>query len=378
MRVFFLIRTLVRGGAERQLVTLAKGLKNAGHEVSVAVFYANGALEVDLTEADVTVVDLAKRGRWDLHGFVWRLYKRLRYESPDVLYSSLAGSNICATLLGWLLPGPTRVVCRIASAYVDLAKYDRVTRFSYWLEARLARFCSLVICNSRSGVPYAVNRGFPERKIVVIPNGFDADRFSPDLEAGNVLRKRWGIPPKTWLVGLVARLDPIKDHATFLAAAALLAIDRADVWFVCVGGGDGEYLEELQAAARERNLGDRLIWAGEMRDMPAAYSALDIAVCSSYGEGFPNVVGEAMACETPCVVTDVGDAAWLVGDSGEVVVPGSAGALVAGLRRMLVRLECDGRSTGVVARKRIVTQFSVERLMGETEAVLDHLVSGVV
>jgi len=373
MKIAFVTRSLEPGGAERQLTALSGGLKAAGCDVSVLTFYGRGALERVLNESGVPIVHLDKGGRWDVLGFLARLRRSLQQLKPDVIYSCLPGPNICTVIVRPSLGWRPRLVFRIAASYVDLTRYDLVTRLSYRIEQRLARFCDLVISNSEAGVRYARNRGFPERTLVLLPNGFDTHIFKPEESGRRVLRKRWRVADGAPLIGLVARLDPMKDHMTFIEAAALLARDRQDIRFVCVGGGDPAYAETLREAARRAGMANRLIWAGEAEDMPAVYNAVDIATCSSYGEGFPNVIGEAMACGTPCVVTDVGDNAKIVGDTGEVVTPNSPESLATGWRRMLDRLDARPEALRDRVRARIVESYSMETLVADTLDTLERL-----
>jgi glycosyltransferase involved in cell wall biosynthesis len=203
--------------------------------------------------------------------------------------------------------------------------------------------------------------------MVVIPNGIDTKRFCPDPEARQRIRAEWGVTESEKLIGLVGRLDPMKDHPTFLRAAALLMQEREDVHFVCVGDGPADYRRELHALGEELGLGQRLIWASARGDMPAVYNALDIATSSSYGEGFPNVVGEAMACGVPCVVTHVGDSARIVGETGVVVPPKDPEALAVGWKSSLAR---DGSEVALKARLRVEENFSVGRMVERTEKAI--------
>src|SRR5262249_33434665 len=144
----------------------------------------------------------------------------------------------------------------------------------------------------------------------------------PDRAAGGARRAAWGLGEDAFVVGMVARLDPMKDHAGFIAAAAAFAQQHADARFVCVGDGPPAYRRDLATMADARGLGERLVWAGEVNDLRAVYNAFDVATLpSAFGEGFPNAVGEAMACGVPVVATDVGDIRLMLGDSGEVVPP---------------------------------------------------------
>jgi glycosyltransferase involved in cell wall biosynthesis len=161
----------------------------------------------------------------------------------------------------------------------------------------------------------------------------------------------------------------MKDHPRFLKAAGLLAKDRNDTRFVCVGDGPKEYQANLQALATSLGLGERVLWAGPREDMPAIYNALDIAVSSSYGEGLSNVIAEAMACGVPCVVTNVGDSAWLVGDTGEVIPSKD----VTALRNAIEKLLDHRPHTPAQIRQGIVDRLSISNLVVQTEHTLGAL-----
>lgn len=367
--ILFLARSLDRGGAERQLVVLAKGLASRGHAVSVAVFFGGGVYETELAEAGVCVLNLGKTGRWDILPFLNRLVHLLRKKRPTVLHSYLGVPNILATVLKPLLPG-TRIVWGVRASNVDLSRYDWLSRLAYALECRLARFADLIIANSHAGATYAVKHGFPAQRVVVIPNGIDTERFRFDPQGRGQIRAEWHIREGELLIGLVARLDPMKDHTMFLQAASLLAAKFPNLRFVCVGNGAPDYSESLKQMAVVLGLGERMIWTGARDDMPAVYSALDIASSSSFGEGFSNTVAEAMACSVPCVVTEVGDSALIVGDTGSVTPPGDHSALAAAIGRLIDRPHEERLVLGEVCRARVVSEFGIDRLIQRTEEAL--------
>lgn len=363
--ILFLIRSLSTGGAERQLVALANGLAERGHKVSVAVFYGGGDLERDLRGARLH--DLGKAGRWDLPAFFLRLVRLIRKLRPDVLHGYLGTANLLS-VLARPFAQRMRVVWGLRASDMDLARYDWVWRLSARLEVLASRFADRIIVNSRAGRDHAVRQGMPAKRLVIIPNGIDTDRYRPDSMAGRAVRGEWGVPDGALLVGHVGRLDPMKDHETFLRAAALLAGQRTDARFVCVGGGDPAEARRLEGLAADLGLADRLVWAGARQDMPAVYNALDVLCLSSaFGEGFPNVLGEAMSCGVPCVATDVGDAALVMGDTGIVVPRRDHAALAAGLR---ARLERPDENLRAACRARILAEFGLERMVMETEALL--------
>lgn len=365
-RILFLIRSLYAGGSERQLVTLATGLHARGHHTAVATFYPGGDFEPELVDAGVPLLSLGKRGRWDLMAAGRRLIRLARAQKPAVLHSYLPDANILATMVKPFLPG-VRLVWGVRAAFMDPTFYDRMSRASYRTAAALARRADLVIANSIAAAEHHRAQGYPTERLRVVHNGVDVTRFGHD-EAGRArIRREWGSAPDTPLIGLVGRLDPMKDHSTFLRAAALFAARRPDARFVCVGTGPSTYLTALREEAAVPALERRVTWAGRRSDLAAVYSALDVATCTSIGESFPNVIAEAMACGTPCVATNVGDVALLVAGHGTVVRVRDPGAIVEGWERELGLRSAKGARE---RRDHIVEHFSQSRLISETESLL--------
>lgn len=259
---------------------------------------------------------------------------------------------------------------------MQLDHYGALEALSYRSETWLGARADLIIANALAVRAAAIARGIPEERIIVVPNGFDTEAMRPDSAAGRAQRHAWGIPSDRFVIGCIARLDPMKDHATFINAAAQFAQSNPDAHFVCVGEGEASYREKLKHLAQSSCLNGRLFWAGEVADMKAAYNAFDIVTLSSaFGEGFPNVLGEAMACGVPVVATDVGDARLIVDDFGEVSPAGNARLLCAGWMRLRERLARD-KSLPAAARQFIAESFSVDTMVSRTETVLSALVAG--
>ena len=372
MKVTFLTRSLDYGGAERQAALLACGLKARGHDISIMTFYGGGPFQRQLSEAGVRLVDLHKQGRWDLAGFLLRLAANLRREQPDVVYSYLPVANLLATLAK-PLAGVSRVVWGVRASAFDLSDYDWLTRRSYALERRFAAFPDLIVVNSEAGLKHLRAKGFPQEKTVAIPNGVDVQTFRPRPDGRRRVRAEWGISENQRLVGSVGRLDPLKDHRTFLRAASLLGPKNSDLRFVCVGDGPPDYRAGLQEFARELGLGRRLIWVTKRDDMPDVYSAFDVHCLSSISEGFPNVLAEAMACGVPCVATNVGDSMAIVGDTGTVVPPGEPEAMAQAWLSTLDRLAGDP-SLGSKAREHIADNFSEETMIQRSAETLSRII----
>jgi glycosyltransferase involved in cell wall biosynthesis len=376
VRIALLIDRLNCGGAERQFVVLAKALQQHGHSVVAMVFYANGPLEADLRGSGVTIRVLDKRGRWDVVRFAFHLAHVLRQEQPRVLLCYSGVPNILAVMLKPFLPG-VKIVWGVRASNMELRRYGWLPRVLSRIASTLSRYADLVIANSLAGLAHAVSSGYPRRKMVWIPNGIDTSRFVPCAESRARLRRQWGVSTHEKLIGLVGRLDPMKDHQTFLKAASMLARERGDVRFVCVGDGPAAYRRELQKVGSQLGLDGRLLWLPNQAHMPDVYNALDVLCSSSsYGEGFPNVLGEAMACGVPCVVTAVGDSEQILGQPEFTVQAGDASALAERLNVLLNSPPDQIAQMAAAGRHRIVREFSIAHLVRATEHALASLLSG--
>ena len=370
IRLMFLISVLNRGGAEHQLTLLAKGIDKRQFSVTVLTVYDGGPLLQTLLDTPgIEVLSLGKKGRGDYVRPIWRLLQIMRRSRPDIVHGYMGVANIMALLAG--KPFGAKVVWGLRSSVINFALYDRLSAWYFRLAATLSRFADLIIANSYAGKSHHVAEGYSGRHMVVIPNGFDTDYFRPDAVARERMRATWAVPDDALLIGLVARLDPTKDHVTFLHAAALIAAEFDHVRFVCVGGGPDSLRKQLLELGVTLGLADRVIWTGELGDLPAVQNALDIATSSTaFGEGFSNTVGEAMACGVPCVVTDVGDSARIVGSTGLAVPFGDPTALALAWRSLIEMPEPERRRLGEDARNRIVASYSLDSLTRRTEHAL--------
>jgi glycosyltransferase involved in cell wall biosynthesis len=372
-KITFLIRDLGYGGAQRQLVNLAKGLSDLGWQVTVLFFYPGGAFVPDLQESAVTAICLEKSGRWDLWTFFWRVVNHLKSIEPDILHGYLGESNLLAIALKLFFP-KMRVVWGIRNSNEEVPD-DFLIHTIGFLTQNLARFTDLIIVNSHAAFSDYIIRGFPKQKMRVVPNGIDLKRFKCDRQSGAKVRSEWKIPDRTILIGLVGRIAPMKDHPTFLKAAELLYRERQDVQFICMGEGRHDYLQQLQQLTQELGIADRVIWSRGRTDMLAVYNAIDLVVsASAYGEGFSNVLGEAMACDVPCIATDVGDSAWILGEKGAIVPPKNSEALAAAMQQTIANLQLRDRpqhSIGMQVRER----FSTTQLFQNTANLLTEILT---
>ena len=370
-KLVLLISDFTYGGAQRQLATLAKELKvRDSYELEIIYYYPGGPLTADLASADITLSCIPKGGRFAFIPFYMRLLRHLRRNQPDILHGYLAVPNYFVLALKPWFPR-TKVVWGMRGSGEDSDRYNFVDFLLAKIEPLLSQFTDLIINNSHQGKNHYLKRNFPPQKMVVVPNGIDVHRFSPDSTARDKVRQELGIAPSQVAIGLIGRIHPMKDHLSFLQAAATLVDKYPQAVFLCVGSPeDLEYTARVQQLGQEL-LGDRIIWTGGRSDIPQVQNSLDIAVsASAYGEGFSNTIGEAMSCGVPCVVTDVGDSALIVGELGKVVPSENPEALAKEIALTIGSLEELDRHA---IRQRIVENFSVEQLAANTEKVLEQM-----
>lgn len=370
MRIAVFLRSLETGGAERQLVQVMGGLAQRGHDVRLVTRTAGGGLSPLLSPAvGRTVLWERARGRLGRAWQLWRTPGRLRRAldelAPDVVYTALYVNDALAHRA--LRGSATPLVWGFRNAEQPLS----------WLRARALRYTrrhagdvALAISNSHSGAAFLRRAGFRLRELCVVPNGVDTQAFRPEPARGAHLRAELGLAAEAFVVGCVGRLHPMKDHGTFLAAAARFAREAPEARFLCVGDGAPGYAHRLRRRAQELGLGPRLSWAGARADVGAVYNACDLVVSTSLAEGFPNALVEAQACGRPCVATDVGDCALALGPEGTLVPPRDPQAQAQAWARVRALAAPARAELGERARARVTAELSLEACTERTEQAL--------
>jgi glycosyltransferase involved in cell wall biosynthesis len=366
LNIVLFTRSFEIGGAEVQLSSLARGLPRDKYNVTVVCLYPVGPLIHELNTDQIRIVSFDKKGRWDIAGLLPRIVTTLRELEPDILLSFLAPPNILSLIVSRFLRR-SPVIISIRASNMELSNYDWSWRFTHKIEQLLSRFAAGIVANSESGRSYSLTQGFPD-PIHVIANGIDTSKFLPQKADRERLRTEWGITDENTVIALTARLDPMKDHETFLRVACGLSKTFPATRFICFGEGPSPYTKYLKDLAHELGLDGILTWAGARTDMPAIYNSIDIAMLTSrFGEGFPNTVGEAMACGVRCAVTDVGDAARIIGDVGTINSVGDVDGLISSVSRYISQSDGSREETEKKCRDRIVRNYSVPAMVQNYE-----------
>lgn len=372
-RIVHVIVGLEVGGAETMLCRLVLSQRQRfGHEVRVVSLTTEGPLGERLRSAGVDVHALGLRGPGNAP-FVWsRLRRFLRRFPPDVVQTWMVHADLLGGTAARSIGVPA-IVWGVRNTSLD-PDGSRVTRALRGLCARLsARVPDRVVFVAEAARAAHVAIGYDAANAVVIPNGFDTERVRRDESARTRLRAEWGVDQGTCVVGSVGRLHPDKDHGTFFDACERLLARRADVAVVVVGRGLDASAPRLAARLRDTPFAGRVHLLGVRDDVPACLSAFDVFCLHSRTEGFPNVLGEAMACSLPCVTTDVGDAAVLLDDPDRVVPAGDAAALAQGLEELCALSAADRAAHGARARRRIEDEFTLDRAVERFEDVYTRI-----
>ena len=326
---------------------------------SVVSLLPEGPLAAPLREMGVEILFLGMRsGRADPRGLI-ALCSILRRLRPSVIQAWMYHGNLLGGIAGKLSGIPS--VWGIHHGRLSGEETGRITLRTARLCARLSPFLpEAIVCCSPSALRAHLEMGYDEKKMTVIPNGFDLEAFRPDPEARAASRRRLGFSRGEFVIGMAARFVPEKDHGTFFAAAGLFASRHPEARFVLCGEGISPGSPGMARLLDAHPLlRDRTVLLGRVEDMAGLYPAFDAAALPSRNEAFPNVLGEALACGVPCVGSHAGDAAAIVGDGGIVIPPGDPGALDAGWETIFSLSPEKRREMGERGRQGVMERFSI-------------------
>jgi glycosyltransferase involved in cell wall biosynthesis len=364
MKILHTITGLAVGGAELMLLRLLAASDRNRFTPSVISLMPEGPVAARLAELPVPVHSLGMaQGRPNLAG-LRELARRAHALAPDLIQGWMYHGNLAGTAAWWWQGRSPRLVWSVHHSLTGLAEEKPLTRWLISLSARLSRLPQAIVYCSHASARQHEALGFAAGRSLVIPNGIDTALFRPDAAARARLLAIAGIPADRPLVGVVARYHPMKDHANLLQAAGQLRARGIDLQLVLLGRGLDDANEELRQTARACGVLDRLTLFGERSDVPELVPGLDVLVSpSAWGEAFPLAVGEAMASGVPCIVTDIGDCAWLVGDAGAVVPPRDPAAVASALGALLQAAPTVRRDLGARGRGRVEANFALPRIV---------------
>jgi glycosyltransferase involved in cell wall biosynthesis len=299
---------------------------------------------------------------------IWRFIKLTRKINPKLIQGWMYHGNLAALLAKWVLPNRVLLLWNIRHTPDDLKKEKRLTARVIRLGARLSAQPDQIIYNSNVSAQKHESIGYSDKHKNFIPNGFNCEQFKPFDNAKSKLRHSLDLKKDTLLIGLIARYHIMKDHVTFLHSAGKLNKTYPEIHFVLVGQGVDKSNRLLVKLIEDLKITKNIHLLGKRMDADKITAGLDIACSSSsWGESFSNAIGEAMACGIPCVVTDVGDSARIVGETGIVVKPRDRKAFTDAMITLIKMSSEERLGLGKLARNRIIKHFSIDIVVKQYE-----------
>ncbi|NAR69247.1 glycosyltransferase [Acinetobacter haemolyticus] len=333
MRIVHIITGLNNGGAEGVLYRLV--INDKANEHIVVSMMDAGKYGPLLIKNGIQVICLEMDGgKFSLSSIIL-LYKKLKSIKPDLVQTWMYHADLIGGIVA-RLAGVKRVIWNIRHSNFDEKNTKKMTILIASLCGKLSPFIpEKIICCAESAVKYHTDKGYTREKIIIIGNGYDLDKFLFNRGLGVTVKDEWELD-NTPVIGMIGRYDPQKDHKNLLESLSIVKQKDYKFKLILVGRGLNIKNDALVSYIRKYNLTENTYLLDQRSDIPNILNAIDIHVLSSaYGEGFPNVVAEAMVCGVPCVVTDVGDSKFIVGQFGEVVPPSDSGMLAEAIIRML-------------------------------------------
>jgi glycosyltransferase involved in cell wall biosynthesis len=380
IKIVHLITSFGLGGSETNLWQLVCHMDNSRFSNTIVTMtdvamLDRSVMQPRLHEAGVPFYSLAMRRGVPSLRAVTQLLRILKKERPQILQTWLYHADLLGLLAGKLGNVPS-ILWNLQNSFIDMTQYRRMSAIVLRALVSLSTFPDIVLANSQAGLRFHEALGYKPKRWMYLPNPLDLERFSPQPDARVQLRRELGVAPDAILIGLVARFDPMKDHTNFIAAARLLAEYDADLHFVLVGRFIDSNNAALMQLIASSGIAERFHLLGLRPDVNRVTAGFDIACSSSIGEGSPNVIGEAMACGVPCLVTDVGDSAMIVGHAGKVVPPRDPKAFAEACRSLLDLPPHQRQKLGLCARSLAEQRFSLTSVVARYETLYEQLAHG--
>jgi len=373
MKIIHIITGLSIGGAEQALYNLLKGGLAERFDNCVISLRDKGPMGLKISLLGVPVIALNMHAKkLPLAGLV-KLIRIIREFSPDLIQGWMYHGNLIGSFSRVVAPGKPALVWNVRHSLSDLSQEKIATRQVIRINRWFSFGADVILYNSHRSREQHEVFGFSKVGAKVIPNGIDTHIFSFSSKDRKHIRSKLGIPENACVVGHMARLHPMKDHAIFIQAAKSLSYRYQNLYFL-LSGRDVSFDNIMLSQLLSSQVRHRFYFLGERNDVHKLMSAIDIfCLSSAWGEGFPNVLGEAMATSIPCVATDIGDSALVVNKTGIIVPPCDVNALEEGIESLLTISSEDRISLGKIALERVEINYKLSKIVEKYASLYNEL-----
>jgi glycosyltransferase involved in cell wall biosynthesis len=373
VRITHVITDLNAGGAEITLYRLLSSSNRGVFRHEVVSMLGDGPIGVRIRTLGIPVYPVQVRGLASIPKMLYSVAAQVRQTRPDIVHTWMYHSDLAGGIAAKLFTS-AKIIWHIHHKDLTPPLMRLRTRYVARACARLSRSIpDTIICCSKAAMKTHADFGYDAERMTVIPNGFDLNEFRPDAAQRTRVRAELGIAESSFSVAMIGRFSPMKDHETFLAASGLIRQRHPQTTFVLCGDGVTADNEALRLWVERAGLAGNCCLLGKQENIPEIMSAADLVVSSSRTEAFPCVIGEAMAMEVPCVVTDVGDASLIVGETGKVVPRRNPQALADACSEMIRMSRNELRILGLQARERVRREFSLPLVVERVETLYRQL-----
>ncbi len=372
-KILHIVNNLAYGGAEMMLYKFLLQSNRQNWQPFLICLNQEGGLKQKFEELNIPIEIVGlERGKATLKD-LFQLVNLQKKIKPDLVHGWMYHSDLASTISTFLANPQTPVVWNIPHSLSSIKNEKKSTARVIRLLSILSWCPQKIIYNSKTSAKQHEKIGYQESKSLPFPDGFFVDTFVPSTSAYQQLRQELNLPSDAIIIGRIARYHPMKDYSNLLNGAVKLLKNNPQVHFVLVGPNIDNNNAELTKQIQELGINNNIHLLGIRADTPMLNVGFDIAcTTSAWGEGFPNVVGEAMSCGVPCVVTDVGDSAWLVGDTGLVVPPCDSNALAEAWEKLITNPKLR-QDLGAKARQRIVDNFALAQIVSNYENLYENI-----